>query len=203
MAIIVGDVLRVTANFLLFSGIQYQNIYHYLYDGIPVVDDQNAVDAIDTHLGTAYNEIVQEVSSDTEVDLSSVDKVEFLEGEWVVTENVGVFTMSFTPVGTGDSLPYQSSPFVTFKTARPKSVGRKFLFPFTEPQQDATVLVPGAVTAIVAYAADILDDITVEIINVLHPGIARVGVDDFLVFTTAVVTNVLGSQKRRRPGEGA
>lgn len=203
MAIEVGDVLRVTANFILFPGIQYQNVYHYLYDGIPVVDDQNAVDAIETALDLAYDELVGLVSPDTDVDLSSVDKVEFLEGEWTVTENIGTFTPTLTAVGTGNTLPYQSSPFVTFKTSRPKSVGRKFLFPMTEPQQDSTIIIPAAVTALVAYAAVILDDITVELINLLHPGIVRTGVDDFLVFTVGVVTNVLGSQKRRRPGVGA
>ncbi|MCK4627157.1 MAG: hypothetical protein KAV00_17730, partial [Phycisphaerae bacterium] len=113
------------------------------------------------------------------------------------------FMMPYTPESTTETLPYQSSPFVTFKTARPKSVGRKFLFPLGEDQQQATILISAAVTKIVSYANTILEDIVVDVINALIPCIARTGVNDILVFTVGVVTNVLGSQKRRRPGEGA
>lgn len=198
-----GDVLRVSANFLLDPGILYQNVYTYLYDGVGVPPDATVVADIKAHMELAYDELVGLVLSTTLEDLSTVDIIEFVAGEWTVTRNVGTFTPSFVPVGTGDSVPYQSSPFVTFKTTRPKSVGRKFLFPVTESQQANTILGGPAVTAVVAYANLILADITVDVINALHPCIARTGIDDILVFTAAVVTNVLGSQKRRRPGDGA
>ena len=60
-----------------------------------------------------------------------------------------------------------------------------------------------AVDDIVLYAAEALEDITIAVVNALHPGVPRTGVDDWLSFTVAVVTNLLGSQKRRRPGVGA
>lgn len=203
MALTHGDVLRVTMNFLLQAGVQYQNVYTYLYDGVGFPTDAAVLEDLEDHMALAYDELVGLIDPTITEDLCSVDIIEFIAGEWAVTRNVGTFTITWAPVGTGGILPYQSSAFVTFKTARPKSVGRKFLFPLTEPQQVATILDAGAVTAIVAYAALILADITVDLINLLHPCIARTGVDDILVFTAAVVTNVLGSQKRRRPGDGA
>ena len=203
MTIVHGDVLRVTANFILTGGVQYQNIYTYLFDGVGTPSDATVIADIKEALDAAYDELVGLVTDTYDVDLSSVDIIEFVSDAWKVTRNVGTFTPVLAGVGSGNSLPYQSSAFVTFKTARPKSVGRKFLFPLTEPQQDSTILIPAAVTAIVAYATIVLADIVVDVINALLPGIVRTGIDDYLVFTTAVVTNVLGSQKRRRPGEGA
>lgn len=203
MTISHGDVLRVTMNFNLQAGVQYQNVYTYLYDGVGTPTDAVVVADIAAQMELAYDEVDTLVDPAVTEDLSSVDIIEFVTGQWTVTRNVGTFTITWAPGGTGGSLPYQSSPFVTLKTTRPKSVGRKFLFPMTEPNQVATIIAGPAVTAIVAYAAIVIDDIVVELINALHPCIARTGVDDILVFTAAVVTNVLGSQKRRRPGDGA
>lgn len=198
-----GDVLRVTVNMILPGPVQCQNVYHYLFDGVGFPSDATVVSDINDHMQAAYDELTALNRSDLVMDLSSVDEVQFVAGEWAVTRSVGTFTLTHAGAAVTQSLPYQSSPFVTLKTARPKSVGRKFLPPTTEDNQGATILVPVAVTAIVAYATDIIADITVEVVNALHPGIVRTGVDDYLVFTVAVVTNLLGSQKRRRPGEGA
>lgn len=203
MPIVHGDVLRVTANFILGDGTQYQNVYHYLFDGVGTPSDATVVADIATAMDDAYDDLQPLVKNTVLNDLSSVDIVEFVTGEWTVTRNVGTFSLNMDGVGAGDMLPNMSSPFVTFKTARPKSVGRKFLFPLVEGFQVATVLAVEAVTAIVLYAAVILDDIEVDLINALHPGIVRTGIDDYLVFTAAVVTNILGTQRRRRPGVGA
>lgn len=203
MTVTHGDVLRVSANFTLPGPVQYQNIYHYLYDGVGDATDATVISDIEDQLNLAYDELVALVRNDIVPDLSFVDEVQFLTGKWTVTRNVGTMTLVLAGVGGGDALPYQSSPFVTLKTSRPKSVGRKFLFPLSENMQDSTVLTAPAVAAIVGYTDEVLADIVVDLINALHPGIVRTGVDDYLVFQVGVVTNLLGSQRRRRPGSGA
>lgn len=205
MSVLDGDVLRVTANFELGDGTQYQNVYHYTRDGTDPISDAAHIAAIKTALQDAYITLEVFVNNDVTAQLSFVDRVEFNEivDEWRVVENIGTFTVVWSPDGVADSLPFQSSPYVVFKTQRPKSVGKKFLFPFTEASQSGTILGGGPIAAIVAYAADILAAINLGGDATLGPVIVRTGIQTVLPLLVAVVNDVLGSQKRRRPGVGA
>lgn len=205
MSVLDGDILRVSVNFELGDGTQYQNIYHYVRDGTDPVSDAAHIAGLETKMNAAYAEITGQVTNDVVSRLSFVDRIEFNEitDQWEVVENVGTFTPSFTPTETGDALPFMSAPFVIFKTQRPRSVGKKFLFPFSEVQQDATILLGGAVTAVTAYAAEIISAVALGGDATLTAGIVRTGVQTFLNFLVAVVNDVIGSQKRRRPGVGA
>ena len=205
MGVLDGDILRISANFELGDGTQYQNIYHVIRDGTDVFSDQDHVDAIKAKLEAMYGTLVSQVLSTVVEKLSFVDRVEFNEivDEWRVVENIGTFTPTFTPINGGDGIPYMSAPYVTFKTARPRSVGKKFLFPFAEDQQDETILVAGATTQMAAYAAAMLTATEVGGDVTLTMGITRTGVQTFLNFLVAVVNDVIGSQRRRRPGVGA
>lgn len=200
-----GDVLRVTANFELGDGTQYQNVYHYIRDGTDPQSDASHINRIETAMEAMYGELEAFVKNDTVEQLSTVDRVEFNEivNEWRVVENIGVFTTVFTPVGAVDALPYQSSPYVVFKTQRPKSVGKKYLFPFIETAQADTILTGAAVTALVAYGVEALGHLLVGGDVTLAPVIVRTAFNTVLPLLVAVVNDVLGSQKRRRPGVGA
>lgn len=205
MAVVDGDVLRVTVNFELGDGTQYQNIYHYTRDGTDPYSDAVHVAAIETDIAAAYDELVAIVKNDITEQLCLVDRVEFNEivDEWRVVENIGTFTPTWAPLGTSDSVPFQSSPYVVFKTQRPKSVGKKFLFPLAEVQQAGTIMIAGAVTAITAYAAQILATINLGGDATLSSVIVRTGIQTVLPLLVAVINDVMGSQKRRRPGVGA
>ncbi len=205
MTVIDGDILRISVNFELEDGTQYQNIYHYIRDGTDVFSDAAHITAIGTRMAAMYATIDDFVPSAVTPQLSFVDRVEFNEivDEWRVVENIGTFTVSFTPTEATDSLPYQSAPFLVFKTQRPKSVGKKFLVPFGEAHQEGTILTAGAVTAMTAYGVQVLTSMVVGGDVTLTAGIVRTGVQTFLNFLVAVVNDVIGSQKRRRPGVGA
>lgn len=206
MAILAGAILRTSINFLLGDGTLYQNVYHHRRTGPGLVlTDQQHVDAIDAWAEAMYAQIDDHVSSLVVERLSSVDRVEFVAGEWTVTENIGVFTINFVPVGLSvQTMPNQVSPFATFKTDRPKSVGRKFLFSMTEGDFTSGLIEAAALAAVVAYASDAVNVVTVDApLDLLIPGIVRTGVETFLDFTVAIVTNLAGTQRRRRLGEGA
>lgn len=203
MGVSAGDILRTTVNFILNDGTLQQNVYHHQRTGVAIIDDAAHVATLKQWAEDAYNELIAEVKSDVVEQLSFVDKVAWVTDAWEVVENIGTFTPTFNPSGAAEALPNQSSAYVVFKTERPKSVGRKFLMPFIETTQSGTYLGAGTVTALVAYADDVVNNITLEVLNYLVPGIPRTGADVWLPFVIAVVTNVLGSQRRRRPGVGA
>jgi hypothetical protein len=82
-------------------------------------------------------------------------------------------------------------------------VGKKFLFPFDEAKQADSILVAGAVTAMTAFGVIAIADIALGGDAILIPGIVRTGVEQWLSFQVAVVNDVIGTQRRRRPGVGA
>lgn len=203
MTVVDGDVIRTTANFTLRDGSLYQNVYHHILEGTAPFGDATVVTALDTWLTSVYDAIRTHVTVTAVGNLCSVDKVAWDGAKWAVVSNLGTFVHTFVPVGAGDEMPNQVSPFVTFKTERPKSVGRKFLFPlletsFTEGQLTSTV-----VAILVAYANLVLADVNLSPLNDLVPGIPRTGADVFLVFLLAIVTNIAGTQRKRRLGAGA
>lgn len=206
MAILAGAILRTAVNFNLGDGTLFQNVYHHqrIGPGLALTDQQH-VDAIEAWAETMYAEINAPAADNIVEGLSTVDRVEFVGGEWTVTESIGTFVMSWSPIGSSvTAMPNQMSPFVTFRTARPKTVGRKFLFPLIEGSYTSGVLHGGTVTEVVAYADDAVNDITVDApLDFLVPGVVRTGVDEFLEFSVAIVTDLAGTQRRRRRGYGA
>ena len=203
MTIVSGDVLRTTANFTLPDGTLYQNVYHHQRTGVGILTDSAHVIAIDTWLTALYTHIYATIRATTTADLCSVDRVAWDGSAWAVVENIGTFVHTFAPTGASEEMPNPTSPFVTFKTSRPGSVGRKFLFPMTETQFFEGILTGSTLTVIVAYADAVLTNIVVAALNDLVPGIPRTAVDVFLPFLIGVVTDVAGTQRRRRFGVGA
>lgn len=204
MTVVSGDILRTTQSFILGDGTVCQNIFHHQRHGIGILADSVHLDVIENWVEAMYAEIAAMVKNDVAIDIMTVDFVEWVVDRWEVTGLLGTRAPTFTPLGTADMLPNQSSAFATFKTSRPKTVGRKFLLPFEEAWQAGSFLLPGAVTDMVAWADDAVNDIDVDFpTDWLAPGVIRTGVDSWLEFTLAIITNVLGSQRRRRPGEGA
>lgn len=203
MTIVAGDVLRTSMNFLLPNNVQYQNVFHHKRTGVAVITDAAHITAIQGWAEVMLDEIEAHVKVGTLEQLCSVDRVAFTGVIWEVVENIGTFIPDFTPAAVTDVCPNQVSPFIVFKTSRPKTVGRKFLFPTLEPDQDQGVIAAPAVASIVAYADDAVNDINLAALNDLVPGVPRTGLDQWFEFTLAIVTDLLGTQRRRRPGTGA
>lgn len=203
MAISDGDYLRVAANFELGDGTQYQNIYYYTRDGTDPYSDAAHIAAIKADLDAAYQDIEGWIRDDVTEQLSFVDKLAWDGVKWAVTENVGTFTVAFTPGVVSQGLPWQVSPYVTFKTLRPKTVGKKFLFPFGESAQADSLLLSGTLADVVDYAAQVMATINLGGDATLTPGVVRTGVNQWLSFLVAVASDLLGTQRRRKRGVGA
>lgn len=203
MAILAGDIVKTTMSFGLADGTVCQNIFHHQRIGVGVFTDQAIVTAIEEWSEAMYAEIQPVVKDNVIALLCSVDRVEWVVDEWKITENIGVFTPDFTPEVLTDALPNMDSAFVVLKTARPKTIGRKFLPPFGESMQAGSYLIPAAVEDVVAWADDAVNDITLQVLDYMRPGVPRTGVDAWYPFTVGIVTNLLGTQRRRRPGVGS
>ena len=205
MTVANGDILKVTMEVTLDDGTIAQNVFRLEAQLAAPQADLTVVNAIEVWIEDCYNELSSELVDEITQNLCSVDEESWnaVLGAWEVTRNVGLFTPTVTYGNLSDPLPNACAATATFDTDRPRSNGRKGMFPFGEDQQGSGFLEPSTLTAMAGFAAEVLAGILLSPFNNLVPGIIRVGVDAFLPFISASVTNVLGSQRTRKPGIGA
>lgn len=203
MTIVLNDILRTTCNFILADGTLYQNIYTHRKEGVAPFADAVVVTALDTWSENMYARLEDFVDNGVNSALCSVDLIDWVVDAWEVVRNVGTYAMTFVPTDAFPQMPNQLSPYVVFKTVRPKTVGKKFLFPLCEDAYDVGKLTALAVADIVTYANDAVNDINLQVGDDLVPGVVRTGVNDWQEFTLALVGDIVGTQRRRRLGVGA
>jgi hypothetical protein len=153
MTVALDEVVRTSVNFTLANGVQYQNVWHHRKIGATTVSDSAVVTAISSWQDSLYDGLQIRVKAGITPQLSFVDKVAFVDGKWQVTENLGTFTNTFVGTGANDPLPNQVSAFIVYKTIRPKTVGRKFLFPFTEADNDGGIIPAALLGNLTTFAA--------------------------------------------------
>lgn len=199
-----GDFIRLLMNWTLDDGTLCQNKFDFVAQFVSPEADSIVVDDIETWVEGAYGNLSSYLLNSMTQDLCLVEELEWseVEGEWVKVRDVGSFTPTIAFNDANEGLPNQSSAFVTYNTARPRTRGRTFLPPFGEDAQDSSFLTGAVVSALVLFAADAIDTIDIDLLEKLVRVVLRTAVHDYRGLTAAVVTNVLGSQRRRRPGVG-
>lgn len=199
-----GDILKLTFEVTLNDGTIAQNVYHLEARFAAGQSDATVRNEVESWIEAAYSELSPDHVSTITQGLCQLDEIQWnaTKSQWEVVRNVGTFTPTIGYNNAGEALPNMSVGFVTFNTSRPKSRGRKFLFPFGEAQQAGTYLVGATVTNMVDFAGRILTAVVIGPGNTLVYGIVRATVEQFLEALVGVVTNVMGTQRRRRPGVG-
>lgn len=200
-----GDVLKLVLEFVLSDGTIAQNVFHFLcnFTGTPTNGEVRA--ACEQYLEDIYNAVSTYLSQDFTINPGQVDKVAWdaTEGRWEVVANYGTVTPTITHTNTDDPFPNQIAPVMVANTGRPKSKGRKFLMGFVETAADGGDLVSGAMTALGNALSAYVADETVAGTDVLSPAVVRQGVNSILEFGDGTVSSIVGTQRRRKPGEGA
>lgn len=202
MTVTNGDVIKLVVEAVLGDGTIVQNVYYLLAQLAAGQADQSVLNALETYVEAAYAEVISYLSDTVTFNPITADIIEWDGTKWETTYHIGTEDIDTAPAVVTEPLPNQIAPFATFNTERPKSKGRKFLFGFVEAASDGSFLISACTTAMAAFAAEVITTIVLGPLNELTPGIVRKGVDLFLEFSSAVVTNVVGTQRRRRPGVG-
>ena len=205
MAVQNGDIVKVAMEVTLNDGTIAQNVYHFRAALPSPEGDASVVAGIETWLEGAYSELSSELVNTITQNSCPVDIVEWnaTEGIWETTYHVGDCDPTIGFNNINEALPNMTAALCTLNTARPKSRGRKFLFPFGEDVAGNSYLTGAALANMADYATRILVAINFGIAADLIPGIVRATEDTFLDYAVAIVTNVLATQRRRRPGVGA
>lgn len=202
MTVSPGDILKLSADYSFSTGDRAQNVYHFRANLITPVANSEAQDAVHAWMNDVLDTVEGDIANGTLVHTHYLDLIEWVTDKWEVTANIGSFVPAATFAGAGDLLPQPVSPFAVFNTLRPKSKGRKFLFGYTEGATIGSVLQAGQLANLADYADAVMTHAVIDVLNYFVPGIPRFAVDLFLDFTGAIVTNIVGTQRRRRPTVG-
>lgn len=208
---LVNDVIRVTSRWKFNGQDDQVNVWFFrcLTAGSCLTAD--LVLDVQTWLDQVFNPINAAVPAGSLVayDLK-IDLVHYDVGTAkIITDQnlyLGPWTVQNPPGGAGEALPLMTSAVVHCRTSRPKTRGRKFLPAFVESQSgNGGQLTSAAKTLVLAAAAAMLQQLAITPgTAVFLPGvISKYGtVAYFLNFLSAVVTDYLCTQRRRRVGVG-
>jgi len=204
MSVANNDILHVVIQAQLSDGTIVQNRKRFLALLASPLSDATILNSVKTWVETLYAHPATWVMQSTELDDGTVDIITWNAAEsfWEVTQNVGIYSPLDTFANVGEALPNQCAAFVIGNTARPKSKGRCFVFPFGETSQDHGILVGGALSDLGDFAAQYIADQAIAG-DTLQSGIVREATSDWLGFITASFGDVIGTQRRRRVGIGA
>jgi len=132
----------------------------------------------------------------------TVHKIEWNGVYWETTTLIGTRTITGVVGGSAvDMLPHACAPYITANTDDVKKRARKYFMGFADDQSDASTLDSAAYSALINLATEWLTDIIVEAGTELVPALAGLGGAEKLLLT-AIVSNLIGSQRRRKPGVG-
>lgn len=196
----VGDRYRVTATFTMPESTIAQWVWHYIQEQAGDPDEQILLDAIETVLTAAFAEIDQAVSPKVQGDTLELALFDQLTGKFNTTLTNDISALVGTSVD--EMLPHQEAAVVKFFTPIAKSLGKKFIFGLTENQQEDSILIASAITALILFADEFRIRVTPQGISFAAGNFDPV-LDTFRKWTNTVSINaILGTQDRRRPGIG-
>lgn len=200
-----NDKLKVVWEATLDDGSIIQNVYYLIAQFLVGQAEGTILTYVEQWIEDAYNDLSAELLTSMTQNICTISEVTWNAADelWEVARLIGYFTPTITFNNATDGLPNQTSAVPVFPTGRPKTRGRKFLPPFGEDRQSDGILISASLAATADYAGEILNGITIGPGNELVSGVIREGVNEFAVFAVAVVSDILGTQRRRKPGVGA
>lgn len=203
MSVSNGDVLHVVIEGDLPDGTIWQNRKRFQVSAAAPISDANVLNAIKTWVETLYAYIASHIPSTTNLRDGTVDVIGWnpTAGIWEVTQNVGVYSPLDTFSGAVQELPNQCAPFVIGNTSRPRSKGRIFFPPVSENDQDGGILSAACLANMASTAAQYISDQPIGA-DTLISGIVREAFNQWLAFQTVAFDDLIGTQRRRRPGIG-
>ncbi len=195
MAIMIGDVIRISAHFLQQASDPYVNVFHCLWDGVGGIDDDVGMGQIADDIDTAY----QELDGVMTEDLAFVD----IQGQ-NITQSVLLPTQDWPTLtvglATGNHLPPQTAGYIFYRTTRPKTRAANYICGMTE---DGNSSIGGPTTAL-QLALQTFGNIAVsgftDVVNHLTYGAYNRALDRFTPVNAAVVGTRFATQRRRGRG---
>ena len=200
-----GEILKAVVPIEMDDGTVTNQVFHWIANVTSEVNNGSLLTLVGQFLDALYT-YIDDLIADSCVFLPYyLTRITWddVAGAWQMAEYIGEVSSNVTPADVNEALPNQMAATVRATTPRPRSYGRKFIPGFTEGHQDGGILSGTATTALANFVADYIDDIDLGAVGALSPGVPRTNEEVFLDFITGVVNDVMGTQRKRKPGVGS
>lgn len=205
MAVNDGEVVKGVAELVLDDGTITQNVFYFQADFTSEsLPNQDVLDAVESYIEDIYTAVLAHIDPAVTWNPAPCDVVTWDETEeiWEVTKNLGNASPSVTFTGTTDPAPNQIAPVLVANTNRPKTRGRKFIIGFDEGSMAGSELTSSAMTGLGNALNHYLADETIAAGDDLIVGVPSTVDGVFRPFTDGVANDIVGTQRRRKPGIG-
>ena len=195
----IGDTYRAAVRWALPELVEGMNVLAFRCSSGTCTDAEFVV-ALAAWLATAYAHLQPQISTAADIADCTLTKVVYTLGKWTLDATVSVMGVPFVPANINDMLPHSVAAVTTMLTNVPKCRGRVFLPGFAEDQQDESILDPGAVTNLSNFANQLLTAISAGAATLNYVILQSAGgVVQPIGYS---INNVVGSQRKRKPGVG-
>jgi len=202
MTISPGDILSVVQSISMPDTVIAQNVFHFIASGTSTVTDAVATATVEVFLENFYDELAGRISSAVSLFEANINVMEFTIGVgWEVVRNVGTANPSVTFGATGDMLPHASAAVITADTSIPKRGSRKSIPGCAEAEVDNSEVTSTLLSALALAAIEWLTDTPLSAtLDLVSSTLSNLGIT--IPLTAVTVPDVIGSQRRRKPGIG-
>jgi len=184
---------RAVVQGTLFSAVQVRNIF--TCEVVPFGSD-DAETLWTAYLDPIYVEIMNMLVND--LVYTHYDIQQLVAGQWEMLQQVD---FSYTGSGEADTLPNAVAVVLLGAAAGIRHIGRKFFSGIAESLATANALTGGGITAAAAALLAYITPFEGLAGGTITPGVVdKNGV--FHPFVGGVVSSILGSMRRRKPGVG-
>ena len=203
MSVTDGDIVRGVLSMTMTNGDVAKNVFTWLVEKVSLGD------WVDAEIATFIEDAIETVLADITADITnamSYDVVDIYKWDTGVWDYLTTIAATFVAGGVGEVLPPGCAMLMTAYTNRNKVFGRKFLYGVIESEVQGGVLSAGALTNLAASALEYItaySDLTMGVLDFLHPGVYSSKAADFEPFNdVAVVKDTMSYQRRRKTGVG-
>lgn len=194
-----NDILRVAARSSIAGWGDFVNVFHYRYFGAGAYGDVATVTDLALQMDTQYTELLGQINSNC------------------LFQDINVYNVTqFRPLGVvpwpilvaggsgGDPLPGQMAAFVRGLSGYSRNWAKKFIGPLSESANTATGVLSGALlTDLAAFAAEWVFPSLVGFNTIFEPVVYHKQFNIWRPLTSAVVSNLWATMRRRRIGRGS
>lgn len=197
MAVLVGDVVRITARLLLDNIGDIINVYHFLVDTNDTANDTDFMDEAAGEMDTLYTILNSRIT----------DRCTYITVEGFNVSQIVVLPPTSWPVLTAgtavaEMLPEMNSACVFHRTSVPRVRASKFVPPTTEDSSSDGAIGSGYLTALQDYGDALLDGLTgtnIELAYIAYNAL----LDRKTRVNSRVVPQRFRTQRGRRLGVGS
>lgn len=203
MSIAEGTIIKMAQNILLPDDQVAVNVYWAEVEdavGSGPLDDADVLEAAANYMDEIYTNLLAFIANTATGTLVEVWTVDPVDGDLTP---VGDELTTWTAAGATDALPNGCAAIISAKTVNTEVTGRKFFPSFIESNAVDNNWLSGAVTAMLASAADwILGWEDANDVNLIAGVWSMTKLDFYTMSGTIIANAIVGYQRRRKPGVG-